>query len=176
MQLIQSARKAVAETLRTAGLDDVIETAESTLGTQMSSPAASSASLLEPAPADRIRDLGQPSFLIGFTSGLDEGPTSIVGTIARPSSGRETPERARSILMLGILLVLLLVGSMRSRAATGDYLILAVILGLIGLAQGPIAAAAATGIAALGWYSKRVPSSRVDVSTTTTSVSVAGGA
>jgi hypothetical protein len=65
---------------------------------------------------------------------------------------------------------------MRSRAATGGYLILAVILGLIGLAQGPISAAAATGIAALGWYSKRVPSSRVDVSTTTTSVSVAGGA
>ena len=150
LEVIQSTRKAVLESLRAAALEDEIEAAQSYLGAS-SGKARSTAPVTVPEPVspDRLRDLGQPSYLIGFSAGLNEQPTTIDGSFETPGrSETETPDRARSMLMLGILIAMGLAAITRSRPDGRVLLLLAATLGLLAFIGGPLVLAVGLILAA----------------------------
>ena len=155
LEVIQSTRKALLETLRAAAMDDEIDAAQNYFGLATKSSAGTLVAVPEPAGPDRLRNLGRPSFLIGLSSGLNEQPTKINGSFENASSTEnETPDRARSTLMLGLLMALGLTAVARRRPATSSFLILIGFLGMLGFVGGPAAAAAGLALAAGGWASR----------------------
>jgi len=152
LEVIQSTRKALFETLRAAAMDDEIDAAQNYFGLATKSSAGTLVAVPEPAGPDRLRNLGRPSFLIGLSSGLNEQPTKINGSFENASSTEnETPDRARSTLMLGLLMALGLTALARRRPAASSFLILIGFLGMLGFVGGPAAAAAGLALAAGGW-------------------------
>jgi len=152
LEVIQSTRKALLETLRAAAMDDEIDAAQNYFGLSRKSAAGTLVAVPEPAGPDRLRNLGRPSFLIGLSSGLNEQPTKINGSFENASSTEnETPDRARSTLMLGLLTALGLTALARRRPATSSFLLLIGFLGMLGFVGGPAAAAAGLALAAGGW-------------------------
>jgi hypothetical protein len=139
LEVIRSTRKALAETLRAAALDEELEAAENYLGQSASSASATTIAVPEPASPDRMRNQGSPVFLLGVAAGLNDPMTNLRGSFVR-QTGREseTPEHARSMLMLGLLVALALVGARSTRPGRSLYLILAGILTLLGLLGGPV--------------------------------------
>ena len=155
LEVIQSTRKAFLETLRAAALDGEIEAAQNYFGQPRKSASETLEVVPEPTGQDRLRALGRPTFLIGLASGLNEQPTRISGTFDTESStGIETPERARSLLMLGPLLALSLAAVKRRRHAFVDYLLMTGFLGILAFLGGPLAFATGLMIAAAGWFSR----------------------
>ena len=155
LEVIQSTRKALLETLRAAAMDDEIDAAQNYFGLAAKSSAGTLVAVPEPAGPDRLRNLGRPSFLIGLSSGLNEQPTKINGSFENASSTEnETPDRARSTLMLGLLTALGLTAVARRRPATSSFLILIGFLGMLGFVGGPAAVAAGLALAAGGWASR----------------------
>ena len=156
LQVIQSTRKAVLESLRAAAMDDEIEAAQSYLGASPGN-ARSTARVTVPEPVglDRLRDLGQPSSLIGFSAGLNEPPTTINGAFdSQVRLETETADRARSLLMLGILIALGLAAITRPGADNRVVVLLAATLGLLAFIGGPLVAGAGFILAAAGWYTR----------------------
>ena len=156
LEVIQSTRKAVIESLRAAALEDEIDAAQSYLGAS-SGNARSTAPVTVPEPVspDRLRDLGQPSYLMGFSAGLNEQPTTIDGSFETPDrSETEIPDRARSMLMLGILIAMGLAAITRSRAEARILLLLAAALGLLAFIGGPLVLAVGLILAVAGWSSR----------------------
>jgi hypothetical protein len=150
LEVIQSTRKAVLESLRAAALDDEIEAAQCYLGLSSKSPSSTLVAVPEPASPDRLRNLGRPSFLIGLSSGLNEQPTKVNGSFEKAgTTENNTPDRARCMLMLGFLVALGLIAAARSRPGGSSYLILAGLLGLLGFVGGPTAAAAGVALYAV---------------------------
>lgn len=155
LEVIGSTRKALLETLRAAAMDDEIDAARNYFGLATKSSAGTLVAVPEPAGTDRLRNLGRPSFLIGLSSGLNEQPTKINGSFEHASSTEnETPARARSTLMLGLLMALGLTAVARRRPATSSFLILIGFLGMLGFVGGPAAAAAGLALTAGGWASR----------------------
>ncbi|MGZ3301778.1 MAG: hypothetical protein ACXWO3_13065, partial [Isosphaeraceae bacterium] len=155
LEVIQSTRKALLETLRAAAMDDEIDAAQNYFGLATKSSAGTLVAVPEPAGPDRLRNLGRPSFLIGLSSGLNEQPTKINGSFENASSTEnETPDRARSMLMLGLLIALGLTAVARRRPAASSFLILIGFLGMLGFVGGPAATAAGLALAAGGWASQ----------------------
>ncbi|MGA9922826.1 MAG: hypothetical protein WBQ29_05435 [Isosphaeraceae bacterium] len=155
LEVIQSTRKALLETLRAAAMDDEIDAAQNYFGLATKSSAGTLVAVPEPAGPDRLRNLGRPSFLIGLSSGLNEQPTKINGSFENASSTEnETPDRARSTLMLGLLIALGLTAVARRRPAASSFLILIGFLGMLGFVGGPAATAAGLALAAGGWASR----------------------
>jgi len=152
LEVIRSSRKALLEVLRAAAMDDEIDAAQNYFGLAGGSSPGTLVAVPEPAGPDRLRNLGRPSFLIGLSSGLNEQPTRINGSFENASSTEnETPDRARSTLMLGLLTALGLTALARGRPATSSFLILIGFLGMLGFVGGPAAAAAGLVLAAGGW-------------------------
>ncbi|MBV8126359.1 MAG: hypothetical protein JO114_01695 [Planctomycetaceae bacterium] len=155
LEVIQSTRKALLETLRAAAMDDEIDAARNYFGLATKSSAGTLVAVPEPAGPDRLRNLGRPSFLIGLSSGLNEQPTKINGSFENASSiENETPDRSRSTLMLGLLMALGLTAVARLRPATSNFLILIGLLGMLGFVGGPAAVAAGLALTAGGWASR----------------------
>jgi hypothetical protein len=161
LELIRTARKAVLETLRAAALEDVIETAQDYLGLAKKPPETTAIATPEPASIDRIRALGQPTFLIGLAPGLNEEPTTISGSWEGPGVLESDPaDHARSMILLGVLVALGLSAAARALLGAWGYLILAVLLGLLGFMGGPVILAGGMALAVAGWASRlRVPHS-----------------
>ena len=152
LEMIQSTRKALLETVRGAAMDEEIDAARNYFGLPRNTSTGTLVAVPEPAGPDRLRNLGRPSFLIGLSSGLNEQPTRITGSLETASPvENETPDRARSTLMLGLLLALGLTSLVRRRPATTSFLILFGLLGMLGFVGGPAAAAAGLALAAAGW-------------------------
>jgi hypothetical protein len=152
LEVIQSTRKALLEPLRAAAMDDEIDAARNYFGLSQEAPGGTLVAVPEPAGPDRLRNLGRPSFLIGLSSGLNEQPTQINGSFENASSAEnETPDRARSTLMLGLLTALGLTALPRRRPATSSLLILIGLLGMLGFVGGPVAVAAGLALTAAGW-------------------------
>jgi hypothetical protein len=155
LELIRSARKALAETLRASGMDDEIARAQAAVGESTRPPAmAASIGLADPATPARVRSLGRPTFLIGLSAGLDEEATVIVGAVERTSQETDIPERSRSILMLGFLAALLVAALPHPRPGRRAAVMLVGILGLVGFVAGPIVLAACAGLSGLGWFAR----------------------
>jgi hypothetical protein len=161
LDLMRTTRKAVLESLRAAALDDVIEAAQDYLGLAKKSPETTAIATPEPTSFDRIRSLGHPMFLIGLASGLSEEPITLRGS--REGLGilvTDTADRARSMILLGVLVALGLTSAAGARPGRGSYLILAVVLGLFGFIGGPVIVAAGVALAVAGWFLRpRIPRS-----------------
>jgi len=166
LEVIQSSRKALLESLRAAALDDEIDAAQSYLGLSPRAPASTLVAVPEPAGPDRLRNLGRPSFLIGLSSGLNEQPTRVNGSFENVAAAENmTPDRARSLLMLGVLSALGLTAAVRRRSAQQGFVILIGFLGMLGFVGGPAVAAIGLALAAAGWASRsRHPAPRASTS------------
>ena len=97
LEVIQSTRKALFETLRAAAMDDEIDAAQNYFGFATKSSAGTLVAVPEPAGPDRLRNLGRPSFLIGLSSGLNEQPTKINGSFENASSTENECSRPRPL-------------------------------------------------------------------------------
>ncbi len=158
LEVIQSTRKALLELLRTAAMDDELEAARSYLGLSSSTSASFRAAVPEPAGPDRLRHLGRPSYLIGLSSGLNEPPTRVGGTVESPTSLESVPpDRARLILTLGLLVLLLPAALVRRHPATMCLMMLAGCLGMLALLGGPAAVICGLLPACLGWSKPAAP-------------------
>jgi hypothetical protein len=137
LAVIDSARKAMIENLRAAALDDEIAAAHSYLGLAAATPVT--IPVAEPAVGDRIRGLGRPTFLMGMAPGIGEVPATVtLGDAEQPvASEAETADRARSMLMLGILAAIGLAAVLRARPGAWGLFILGALLGLLAFVGGP---------------------------------------
>jgi hypothetical protein len=151
LEVIQATRKALAEGLRASALDQEADAAQAALGVSARVAAPPRVAVPEPATPDRFPALGRPTFLIGLSTGLDEEETKLNGSVERTPSDDEDPERARSILMVGLLVALGLTAS--ARPGPGKMVIL-ILAGVLGLAGGPIVLACGMALAAAGWNSR----------------------
>ena len=86
--MIQAARRDLAQSLRAAGLDKEAEVLNRNAGDSSSpeQPPPPRIATSEPAPADRIRGLGQPTYLIGPGGGLDQEPIKLSGVVQTTAS------------------------------------------------------------------------------------------
>jgi hypothetical protein len=159
LQVIQSTRKSLIETLRVSGLDEEIARAQATVGGPPAPADATAAVFPEQAASGLVRSFGRPSYLIGLSAGLDEEATVILGSLERATPEEETPERARSVLMLGFLAALLVAAVPRPRRGRRAAFMLTGILGLVGFVAGPIIFAAASALSFIGWWSRSSPRS-----------------
>ncbi len=155
LEVIQSMRKALLESLLAAAMDDEIEATHNYFGVSSGSSAETLVAVPEPAGADRLRALGWPTFLIGLSSGLNEQTTRIHGTSENEStSDAESSDRARSLLTLGLLTVLAVTAVARHRHNATGFLMVIGCVGMLAFMGGPVAAAAGLAIAAAGWISR----------------------
>ena len=156
LEVIQSTRKAVLENVRAAALEDELQAAISYLGAPSEEArSAPPVPVPEPVGPDRLRDLGQPSYLIGFSAGLGEPMTTIEGGFEAPARPEtETPDRARSMLLLGILVAMGLAAVVRPHAHGQVLLLLAAALGMLAFLGGPLFLGAGLALAAAGWISR----------------------
>jgi hypothetical protein len=159
LEVIQAARREVAQSLRAAGFDKEAEELKKTAGdpSRPEQPATPRIAASVPAPADRIRGLGQPTFLIGLSGGLDQEPIKLSGIVQRTASDEDWRERARSILMAGFLVALGLAAMSPARRRWTTLMVLAGVLAFIGFMGGPLLLAAAALTAAAGWYLAATP-------------------
>ena len=155
LEYIRTSREVVLEAVRANALDDEIETAQYSLGLTARAPVTTLGSPMEAGGPDRIRSLGEPTYLMGFTSSLSENPSRISLTQKAPGTVAPDAElRARLLLMLGLLVTLGLITLARSHLGAWNALILTALLGLLGFVGGPLIMATGAGIAAAGWLSR----------------------
>ena len=155
LEVIRSSRKALLESLRSAAMDEEIDAAQNYFGMPRKSPVGTLVAAPELVSPDRLRSLGRPSFLIGLSSGLNEQPTRINGSLENAGSNdSETPDRARSTLMLWLSLALGLTAVARPRPAASSLLILIGLLVMVGFMGGPVALTTGLALAAAGRTSR----------------------
>jgi hypothetical protein len=155
LEVIQSTRKAVAESVQAAARDEELNAAKNYLGLSSNPAGQSMVAVPEPTSPDRIRSQGRPAFLIGLGPGLDEPTTSLSGTFAsRVGPAEETPDRARAMLMLGFTVALGLAGASSHRPGRARYLMVAGFIGLLGVVGGPFVLASGLALLAAGWLSR----------------------
>jgi hypothetical protein len=159
LEVIQAARRELAQSLRAAGFDKEAEVLKRNAGDSSSpdQPAPLRIATFEPAPADRIRGLGQSTYLIGSSGGLDQEPIKLSGVVQTMASDEDWRERARSIFMVGFLVALGLAAMSPARGRRTTVMVLAGILAFIGVVGGPLLLAAAAITAAAGWYLGATP-------------------
>jgi hypothetical protein len=153
LEAARASRAAVLEAVRSAGLDEQVESARAYLGLA-AGPAGERPSVVpESGGLDRIRRLGKPTFLLGTAPGLQDSPIQIEAVGDGPVwYAGSNADRARSLLLLVLLLGLAATGLAAARLASAQALMIASCLALAALAGGPpglaLAAAAAAGGAA----------------------------
>ncbi|APW64015.1 hypothetical protein [Paludisphaera borealis] len=168
LEVVKSSRAAVVEAVRSAGLDEQIESARVYLGLSDKGAGAQTLGVPEPTGVDRIRKLGKPTFLIGSMPGLQEPPVQVEVVVDGPTwYAGSSADRARSMLLLVLLLGLGVTGLTTARLAGAQSLMIAACLALAALAGGPPGLALAAAAVAVGWSSAapwrtRVPADRVE--------------
>jgi len=154
LEVVKASRAAVLEAVRSVGLEEQIEAARVYLGLSAGSSEAQTRGVPEPAGVDRIRKLGKPTYLNGPAPGLQDPPVEIEVVADGPSwYAGSTADRARSLLLLVLLLGLGTIGLTAARLASAQSLMIAACLALAGLAGGPAGLAAAAAAVAVGWTS-----------------------
>jgi hypothetical protein len=150
-QVIQSARRDLAETIRTAGLGDDFASAQSYLGRVAAGLTRAPALVPEPIAPERIRSLGRPFTLMGTITAVDESsPGNLLTFEAR--SWDEYWHKISDRPLLGLLLLLGtgLVALAWRQYAWLSALALVATLAFAGYTGGPIILAAGLALAAVG--------------------------
>ena len=161
LEVVRTSRDAMDEAVRSAGLDERLEAARVYLGLVERSEDSQAPGVPEPTNIDRIRGIGQPTFLIGSTPGLQSPPARVDIHLERsPGRTEDAEDRARSRLLLAFLLGLALASLGAARLARTQAVMIAAGLALASIAGGPSALAAGAAAALFGWYSKLGSSSR----------------
>ena len=152
LELVQTSRNSMDEAVRSAGLSERIEAARVYLGLAQRVEGSEGPGIPEPGNGERIRRIGQPTFLIGATPGLPSPPARVEVLLEEAPRGPENSEaRARAVLLLAFLLSLIVAAPYAVRQARALGLIIAAGLALTAIAGGPAALAAGAATALAGW-------------------------
>lgn len=157
LEVVKSARIQLSESLRSTGMEEPIAWARRSLGlvdeTQDAAPAATVST--EPADQERIRRLGRPTFFAGVSPGLADPPARLEVEADRAEDYSGVSEsRARSLLLLALLIGLGLAGLTSARQAGAQSLIAAACLSLAAVAGGPLALVACSVALLAGWLTR----------------------
>jgi hypothetical protein len=152
LELVQTARKALLESLRASALEDEIEAALAYLGQSPPGNRSSSSTLAVAASpsVERIRGVGLPTSLFGMAAGLEEPATRLSVAPSTEPAAEVSPERAQGMLLSGLLVALGALAAFRPGRAGTLALILAAGLGILGFLGGPAAATSGLLAAAAG--------------------------
>jgi hypothetical protein len=159
LEVIQSSRKSLMETLQTAAVEEEIEVSKRFLGLSSNPSRESPVATPEFGDLDRIRGLGRPTFLIGLSAGINEpAATRITGGFEAPTTPEsQTADQARSTLMLGLLFGLTIILAARPVLGRTGFAIVAALLGLLGIVGGPLLLAFALALVVAGSLSTDAP-------------------
>jgi hypothetical protein len=151
-RMIQSARGDRVETIRRAGLDDDLTSAQNYLGQSSANttrPLVGAPEANEPA---RIRRFGRPSTLLGVIPGIDE-PLSGSTLTFENQTWEQSWKSARNpaIITWSLLLGIALLTTALRHNSWINALALVMALGVVGSLGGPLILAGGLGIAAIGW-------------------------
>jgi hypothetical protein len=151
-ELAQAARYDRFETLRRAGLDDDIASAQAYLGYARDRARIPKFGAPEALASDRLRSFGERTMLVGAVAGI-EGPRQR----NRLAIATRTPERfwiaprLATVVMLLVLATIAIVLTALARRAWIDGLALVSVAGIAGYWGGPLALLGALGLCACGW-------------------------
>ena len=162
LEVVKAARGQLAESLRSTGMEEPIAWARGSLGLPVEGQEAPPFAAVAPEPSDRerIRRIGRPAFFAGASPGLAAPPARLEVATDRAEGYEGVSEsRARSLLLLALLLGLGLAGLTSARQVGAQSLIAAACLSLAAVAGGPLALAAAGAALVAGW-STRPPTPR----------------
>jgi hypothetical protein len=156
VDLIQSARAARDETLRRAGLDDDLTSAQIYLGETLANVSRPLVGVPEPSAPERVRFLGRPLSLIGVLPGTEGTPGKFSLTLEREPWGLlvDAPRVQSVITALGLIGIALVLMPANRRTAR-SFLALSAILTLAGYTGGPLILAGGLGLAGAGWRKRR---------------------
>jgi hypothetical protein len=144
----------VAGTVRAAGLNDDLASAQGYLGLTQGSSNRPAGGIPEPVAPCRIRAFGAPTAMIGVVQGLDEPsihPRLRLGGAARgePSDGGTTRSAILGSALAGIVIIATALAGPRASIAAAASLV--VMLTIAALAGGPLMLAAGLALAAVAW-------------------------
>jgi hypothetical protein len=152
LALFGSARQDRIETVRSAGFNDDLASAQTYLGQASGSPGRPVVAVGEPGATERVRLFGRPSAWIGLLPG-SSGPSSAsqFRTVSRPWEGiwRQAQDRESVLLLLFPALTFFPLAWPGRRWSAS--LALAATVGLAAFLGGPITLAAGLGVVAAGW-------------------------
>ncbi|WP_337174201.1 hypothetical protein [Paludisphaera sp.] len=157
LEVVKTARDQLAESLRAAGMEEAIAWAREALGLPVEPGAIAPTAPVAPEATDRerIRLLGRPAFFVGVSPGLADPPARLELSPDRAEGlGAVSESRARSLLLLALLLGLGLAGLTSARQAGAQCLIAAACLSLAAVAGGPLALGASAAVLIVGWLTR----------------------
>ncbi|WP_165243950.1 hypothetical protein [Paludisphaera soli] len=157
LEVVKASRLQVVEALRSTGLDEPVAAAWSYLGLRGKGPdvAPSGAGVPEQVDRERVRRLGRPAYFAGPAPGLTDPPMRLeVEGDRAPEYVAVSEGRARSLLLLALLMGLGLAGLTSAGQAGAQSLIAAATLSLAAVAGGPLALSAGAAALAWGWLTR----------------------
>jgi hypothetical protein len=155
IEALATNRKLLVESLRSAALDDELDSALAYLGLADAPAAKVPFSAPDSGNVETGRGLGRSVYLAGSSSGLNEEPTIITGSQADTDlDASQNPSQARAMLLLGILLPITLVTLARDLTGRWMTALLGIILGTLSFMGGLAIAGAAAVVAFAGWLTR----------------------
>jgi len=155
LESIQASRAQLVESLRASGLEEPVADAWAYLGLQPPDGVRAGAGVPEQADRERVRRLGRPAYFAGNAPGLDDPPIRLEIAPDRADDYAAVSEgRARSLLLLALLMGLGLAGLTSARQAGAQSLIAAATLSLAAVAGGPLALSIGGAALAAGWLAR----------------------
>lgn len=156
LDLIRVARTTRDDTMRRAGLEVDLSSARIYLGELPASLIRPIGGIPEPSEADRIRQVGRPTSLIGVMPGIERKSSEALLTLeARPWDAVDNVPLPQSVTAILLLTILLLAIVSLGRRTWPNSLALVTALGLAGYTGGPLVLAGGMGLAVAGWKINR---------------------
>ncbi|MDG3005745.1 hypothetical protein [Paludisphaera mucosa] len=160
LEVVKASRLQMVEALRSTGLEEPIAAARDYLGLERPTGVEAGAAVPQQTDRERVRRLGRPAFFAGTSPGLADAPARLAVEADRAAEYVGVSEsRARSLLLLALLVGLGLAGLTSARQAGAQSLIAAASLSLAAVAGGPLALIACS-LAVLGGWLTRAPAPR----------------
>ncbi len=155
---IPTARGAVVEAVRLAGLTDDLTSAQGYLGLSEAAANRPVGGIPEPVAACRIPAFGRPAAMLGVIKGLDEPSSpSIIRFEGGAGDGSRGGEAGRPAIVAAALLIAVLLATSLGggHAPVASAVSLVVMLAVAALTGGPAMLAGGLGLAAVAWRNDR---------------------
>ncbi|AMV37126.1 hypothetical protein [Planctomyces sp. SH-PL62] len=137
LDVIKGSRLQLVEALHSTGLEEPVADALTYLGLQAEGASPAATGIAVQAERERMRRLGRPRFFVGSAPGLDDPPIHLPIETDRAAGYVGVSEsRARSLLLLALLMGLGLAGLTSARQVGAQSLIAAASLSLAAVAGG----------------------------------------